>query len=743
MNRVYGMRRQVYPYFAVMAVVAVLLLVLFLAVSWMQDRSDRRAKLRLAADQLSEAVAEREQSLRELLTAATFSGRYVDAVGALSSQNDLPAMVAMLPQNPSRQWRSAEWLTLAPDAGSTSRSFRYQIHQGDIYGVLEQRRSGLAALLAFPLAESLRPILRQGSLWGRLEIDRQHFQLIDAGGVGPLRRWLSDSQSLTLQAADGPDIRLVLYASPKLPIRVLAAILAGLILLLLIAALLARLLSEQLSRPLRQLSSQLQRYADGEQMAPLTVDSRVVDILSLQYALDAVFGVLRRREKNLRYRATHDLLTGMKNQNELLRIVGQRISDARAHNRIFHLIGINILNFREINDMFGPDIADSCLVNIGAFLEQEHLVAARFYRGGIVVVKDGPPDEVAAVVLAMQLTRHHGIKNVDIELNVCTAIVGFPDDASDAPVLLRRLEIALDGARRAPYRFQRYKHGQEENYVKRLNMVEELRQAMLDWHSGLQVFYQPKLNLRAGQVDRMEALVRWNHPKYGNILPSEFIPLAEQAGLISSLSSWVITRVCEQIAGWRERGLDIQVAVNLSVQDMSHPELVDVIEKHRRKYELPAKCLAFEITESELMENPQEAIRLLKTFREQGYCLAIDDFGTGYSSLAQVKHMPVNEIKIDQEFVRHLPRDGDDQKIVRTTLALAHNFGLEAVAEGVEDLDTLELLVRWGCGWAQGYYISPAMPGVEVVDWVDEFHARHGQQTDALSRLFASEVPTI
>ena len=105
--------------------------------------------------------------------------------------------------------------------------------------------------------------------------------------------------------------------------------------------------------------------------------------------------------------------------------------------------------------------------------------------------------------------------------------------------------------------------------------------------------------------------------------------------------------------------------------------------------------------------------------------------------------MPVNEIKIDQEFVRHLPSDGDDQKIVRTTLALAHNFGLEAVAEGVEDLDTLELLVRWGCGWAQGYYISPAMPGVEVVDWVDEFHARHGQQTDALSRLFASEVPTI
>ena len=742
MTRVYSMRRQVYPYFVVLALAALLLLAVFLVGVWWQSAAARQTQLYAAAEQAAAAVAAVEQSLRQRADAALSEGEYEAAVAAVSASPVLPARVSARSAGRLLQWNSAEWLAAVANTGGSARAVRYQIYEGAIYLVLEQRSKGVTVVLAQPLDTALLPVMAAASLWARLHIDDQHFQLLAPSGAP---RWalLASAERRSLALDNGPAIELVLFASPPLSAGLLGAVAVYLLAVLAIAVLLARRLSGALSRPLGQLSSQLQDYGNGGQLAPLQVDSRVVDVLSLQYALDAVFGLLRRREKNLRYRATHDLLTGMRNQNELLRIVGERINDAQAHQRIFHLIGINILNFREINDMFGPDIADRCLVNIGAFLEREHHVAARFYRGGVVVVKDGPPDDVAAVVLAMQLTRHHGIKNVDIELNVCTAIVSFPDDASEAPTLLRRLEIALDGARRAPYRFQRYQHGQEENYVKRLNMVEELRQAMLDWHLGLHVFYQPKLNLRHGRVDRMEALVRWNHPKYGNVPPSEFIPLAEQAGLISGLSSWVVTRVCEQIAGWRDRGLDLQVAINLSVQDMSHPELIDLIEKHRRKHDLPAHSLAFEITESELMDNPQEAIRLLKTFREKGYGLAIDDFGTGYSSLTQVKHMPVSEIKIDQEFVRNLPRDSDDQKIVRTTLALAHNFGLEAVAEGVEDLETLELLVRWGCSWAQGYYISAAMPGVDVVDWVDEFHARHSQHADALSRLFGSEVPML
>ncbi len=477
-----------------------------------------------------------------------------------------------------------------------------------------------------------------------------------------------------------------------------------------------------LAKPLAVLTKQLQAYGEGQPIEGLAVRSNTEEILGLSYAFDSMLGLLRRREENLRYRATHDLLTGMKNQNELLRIVSQRISEARTFDRPFHVVGININNFREINDVFGPDIADACLVNIGAYLECENLVAARFYRGGIAVVKEGVADDVAAVVLAMQLSRHHGISKLDIELNVCTGIVGFPSDADNAETLLRRLEITLDSARRAPYNFHRYKPGQEEDYVKRLSLVEQLRVAMIDWHAGLQMFYQPKLNLGSGRIERMEALIRWQHPEHGAISPDHFIPLAEQAGLIGALSNWVIAQVCAQLALWREHALDLQVAVNLSVQDIVRPDMLDVIEAQRKKYDLPASVLAFEITETELMENPGEAIRLLNKFRAAGYGLAIDDFGTGYSSLSQVKNMPVNEIKIDREFVRQLRGDENDQKIVRTTLALAGYFDLEAVAEGVEDAASLHMLSEWGCQWAQGYYISPPMPGVDVRQWVESFH---------------------
>lgn len=743
MSRVVGVRGQVALYFGALALGTLLLMACAWAALWWQGTDHRLQRLQVAAETMRKSLEQRDEIVRERL-ADTRAARNFDAVVRVLSSQALPfAAVYEHRGNKARSWHSADWLKPSGASATTNVERRYQQYQGQLFAVWEQRSDELATLIAYPLDALFQSVILDPSIAVQLVAASGGEQWLNRRAEVQRLPWRVTQLPSSIGSSHGPALGLTLYAYPHLPVDFWLIGGVALVVMALLVALLVWRFSAALSRPLVQLSRQLQQYAEGGDLAPVYLESRTVELLGLKYALDSVFDLLRRREKGLRYRATHDLLTGMKNQNELLRIVEERIRDAKAHDQAFHLIGINILNFREINDMFGPDVADRCLVNIGALLERDSYVAARFYRGGIVVVKEGPPDDVAAVVLAMQLSRHHGIKNIDIELSVCTAIVGFPGDADQAPSLLRRLEIALDGARRAPYRFQRYQVGLEENYVRRLNMVEELRKAMLDWQSGLQVFYQPKLNLRNGRIERMEALLRWQHPKYGQVAPSEFIPLAEQAGLISALSSWVIKQVCEQIAAWHERGLDIQVAINLSVQDMSHPELLDVIEKHRRKHELSADALAFEITESELMENPQEAVRLLKTFRERGYCLAIDDFGTGYSSLTQVKHMPVNEIKIDQEFVRELPRDDDDKKIVRTTLALARNFGLEAVAEGVEDLETLELLTRWGCGWAQGYYISAAMPGVDVVDWVDDFHARHRSDAETLSYVFACEQPEV
>ncbi|MGB1907261.1 MAG: putative bifunctional diguanylate cyclase/phosphodiesterase, partial [Spongiibacter sp.] len=278
--------------------------------------------------------------------------------------------------------------------------------------------------------------------------------------------------------------------------------------------------------------------------------------------------------------------------------------------------------------------------------------------------------------------------------------------------------------REAPFHFHRYDRGLEERYVKRISLVEDLRIAMIDWDAGLSMYYQPKLNLRTGQVEKMEALIRWEHPVRGAVSPEEFIPLAEQAGLIGELSRWIVAQVAAQLAAWRQRDIYLQVAVNLSAQDIMRPEMLTYIEEQRERYELPADCLTFEIIESELMENPSEAVVLLQRLRSSGYGLAIDDFGTGYSSLSQLKKMPVNEVKIDCEFVRVLSSDEDDRKIVRSTLALASSFGLDVTAEGVEDEDSLCLLSSWGCEWAQGFYISRGMPGPAVRAWLERFRRR-------------------
>lgn len=471
-----------------------------------------------------------------------------------------------------------------------------------------------------------------------------------------------------------------------------------------------------------KLAQWTQSMAEGKWVRASRLRSPHLEFLGLVYALDSMQDRIQRLIRKIQYQATHDILTGLRNQDELRRIADRRIASQGGDP--FHLVGINIGNFREINDVFGPEVAESCLVNIARFLEQEEYTAARFYRGGIVVLREGEADEVAAVVLAKRLTRHHGVTKFNIELDVCTSIVAYPDDGEDAEILMRRLEIGLDTAREAPFHFHRYDRGLEERYVKRISLVEDLRIAMIDWDAGLSMYYQPKLNLRTGQVEKMEALIRWEHPVRGAVSPEEFIPLAEQAGLIGELSRWIVAQVAAQLAAWRQRDIYLQVAVNLSAQDIMRPEMLTYIEEQRERYELPADCLTFEIIESELMENPSEAVVLLQRLRSSGYGLAIDDFGTGYSSLSQLKKMPVNEVKIDCEFVRVLSSDEDDRKIVRSTLALASSFGLDVTAEGVEDEDSLCLLSSWGCEWAQGFYISRGMPGPAVRAWLERFRRR-------------------
>jgi EAL domain-containing protein (putative c-di-GMP-specific phosphodiesterase class I) len=247
----------------------------------------------------------------------------------------------------------------------------------------------------------------------------------------------------------------------------------------------------------------------------------------------------------------------------------------------------------------------------------------------------------------------------------------------------------------------------------------------------LSLYYQPKLNLRSGASDSVEALVRWAHPERGLVSPIEFIPFAEQTGYIKVVTRWVIERALRQCGEWRSRGIDVKVSVNISARDLMNPELPGIVSGMIARYEVPTALFSMEITESGIMEDPVRAEKTLQQLHQLGIRLSIDDFGTGYSSLAYIRKLPVQEIKIDRSFVRSMVEVNDDALIVRSTIELGHNMGLTVLAEGVEDHATLMLLTRLGCDEAQGYFIAKPLPPADYETWLARRNAVGDKLTES------------
>ncbi|MGB0900001.1 MAG: putative bifunctional diguanylate cyclase/phosphodiesterase, partial [Psychrobium sp.] len=225
---------------------------------------------------------------------------------------------------------------------------------------------------------------------------------------------------------------------------------------------------------------------------------------------------------------------------------------------------------------------------------------------------------------------------------------------------------------------------------------------------------------KTGIVTHVEALVRWQHPKLGMVPPDNFIHIAEQTGQINALTQWVFVTALKQFNTWKEKGIDINIAVNISAENLKFIGFESFVRKSVEEYKVPNSSITLEVTESAVVDNPEAAIALLRRFKEDGFKISIDDYGTGYSSLAQLKQLPVNELKIDKSFVQKLETDEDDQIIVRSTIELAHNMGLSVVAEGIEDEYSLKWLAKHGCELAQGYYISRPQPSERLTPWLEE-----------------------
>jgi EAL domain-containing protein (putative c-di-GMP-specific phosphodiesterase class I) len=307
------------------------------------------------------------------------------------------------------------------------------------------------------------------------------------------------------------------------------------------------------------------------------------------------------------------------------------------------------------------------------------------------------------------------LEGLSLGVEASIGAVLYPDHGSDADTLLQRADIAMYIAKQKGKEFALYATRMDQHSPRRLTLMGELRQSVED--DELMLYYQPKLERASGRVVGVEALVRWRHKEHGIMAPDDFIPLAERTGLINQLTHWVLENALRQATLWQGSGIEVGIAVNLSTRNLLDPEFPDRIAGLLASHDYPPGRLTLEITETSIMADPELALEILRRIAAMGVRFAIDDFGTGYSSLAYLKRLPVSEIKIDKSFVMEMCESENDAVIVKATIDLGHNLGLQVVAEGVENEETMERLGALGCDLLQGHFIRLPLTATEFARW--------------------------
>jgi EAL domain-containing protein (putative c-di-GMP-specific phosphodiesterase class I) len=331
-----------------------------------------------------------------------------------------------------------------------------------------------------------------------------------------------------------------------------------------------------------------------------------------------------------------------------------------------------------------------------------------------VLLPGATAEGASAVAEKLRAALHQPLmlNEVALDLDASIGIVAYPDHGSDAAELLQHADVAMYLAKLAHVGSLVYDPSVDQHCPKRLALLGGLRLALE--RDELLLHYQPKADLRSGDIRGVEALVRWQHPEHGLLGPGEFIPLAERTGLIHPLTRSVLDGALDQAARWRRAGSPLSVAVNVSTRCLLDLAFPDQIAGQLAGWEVPPHLLVLEITESAVMADPARALEVLRGLHALGVAIAIDDFGTGYSSMAYLKELPVDELKIDRPFVSQMAASSRDAVIVRSTIDLGHNLGLRVVAEGVETRQAWEALAALGCDLAQGYYLGRPMPAADL-----------------------------
>ena len=510
-------------------------------------------------------------------------------------------------------------------------------------------------------------------------------------------------------------------------------------------------IASKISRPIRTLTEAAKQYGKGDlsgqidlksrdeigdlasafnrmiQDLEVTMSERELAIEELEQLTDTLERrVLDRTEKleavnsELQHLALYDQLTGLPNRTLANDRLNQAIRHSHRTGEAFSVVMMDLDGFKQVNDGLGHAAGDRLLTKVAdrlqPLIDGEDTIARLGGDEFVVILQN--TDCKRATSIASELLAAFDARFIlgenSVSVSTSLGIAVYPEHGNDQSELLRHADVAMYAAKRSKCGIQVYNPTQDPHSRRRLALIADLRLALE--RKELEVHFQPIIALKTGCIRGVEALARWNHPRKGFVPPDQFIDIAEETGLIRPLTQWVLETTLQQAADWRAVGLDIPVAVNLSMLDLGEPQLAEHLSFLLARYQIPGKALTLELTESAMMESAERANTFMTDCQSVGIRFAIDDFGTGYSSLSYLKKLPLQSVKIDRSFIKDLVSDKGDYAIVRSIIDLAHNLGMSVIAEGVEDAAACTMLLKHGCEYAQGYYYCPPLPAQELTE---------------------------
>jgi diguanylate cyclase len=478
-----------------------------------------------------------------------------------------------------------------------------------------------------------------------------------------------------------------------------------------------------ITKPITALSETAKQLGQGNY--DLTIKTnRKDEIGELSNAFNSMRAAISDREKRVYRAAFVDEITALPNRAAFIKCLDENIAVAKETGSNFTVMILNLDRFKQINKIMGRAFADQILIhvadNLHGLVSQTTDTLARLGADEYAVLLPNTEleqgQEVAnKMIKQFEQTQKVNGQNIDVSMSIGMSVYPIHGDSHEQ--LFNNAETALQYAKAKKVATVVYEKQFDVGAKENLTLASELREAIKD--NQLSLYLQPKVDITNKQATMAEALVRWIHPQKGFIFPDQFIPFAEQTGLIQNITIWMLNEACKVIAQFKAQGTMLTIAVNISTRDLIDQALPDKLQALLKEYQISVDNIAIEITESSIMDDPVRAEATLLKLAQMGIKIAIDDFGTGYSSLAYLKRLPVHELKIDKSFVLNMEKNDSDATIVKSTIDLGHNLNLKVVAEGIENIATWQLLAKIGCDYGQGYFMGKPMPAKDYPAWLE------------------------